>query len=97
MQHCRSHLTALPSSSPPPAAGLIEAGWKKRYPNNAAVCESTAAMVVRKDNPKNIQGWDDLLRDDVEVGQRGCGCGCAWLLRLAAAAAWQLLQLAGCG
>jgi sulfate transport system substrate-binding protein len=28
---------------------------------------SVVVLVVRKDNPKNIQDWDDLLRSDVEV------------------------------
>ncbi len=49
------------------AAGLIQPGWEKEAPNNAIVHGSVAALVFREGNPKNIQGWDDLARDDVAV------------------------------
>ncbi|KAK9821298.1 hypothetical protein WJX81_003983 [Elliptochloris bilobata] len=48
-------------------AGLINADWQKRVPNNAVVAESVVAIVTRHGNPKNIRGWDDLIRPDVEV------------------------------
>ncbi|MFZ4639154.1 MAG: sulfate ABC transporter substrate-binding protein [Nodosilinea sp.] len=47
--------------------GLIQPGWEKQAPNNAIVHKSVAVLVVRKDNPKNIKGWDDLARNDVSV------------------------------
>ncbi|XGB40949.1 MAG: sulfate ABC transporter substrate-binding protein [Nodosilinea sp. LVE1205-7] len=47
--------------------GLIQPGWEKQAPNNAIVHKSVAVLVVRKGNPKNIKGWDDLARDDVSV------------------------------
>ncbi|PZU98499.1 MAG: sulfate ABC transporter substrate-binding protein [Leptolyngbya sp.] len=47
--------------------GLIEPGWEGEAPNNAIVHSSVAALVTREGNPKNIQGWEDLARDDVQV------------------------------
>lgn len=43
-------------------AGLIEPGWQERLPNRAVVAESVVALVTRPGNPKNIRGWDDLIR-----------------------------------
>ncbi|OBX37348.1 sulfate-binding protein precursor [Halomonas elongata] len=48
-------------------AELIPANWQSRLPNNSAPYTSTIVLLVRDGNPKNIQGWDDLTRDDVEV------------------------------
>lgn len=48
-------------------AGLIHGGWKKKFPNNASPYTSTILFLVRKDNPKNIHDWNDLIRDDVEI------------------------------
>jgi sulfate transport system substrate-binding protein len=47
--------------------GLIEPGWEEEVPNGAIVHKSVAALIVREGNPKNIQGWEDLTRDDVQV------------------------------
>ena len=41
--------------------------WQKRLPNNSCPYVSTIVIVVRKGNPKNIRGWEDLTRPDVEV------------------------------
>ena len=41
--------------------------WQKRLPNNSCPYVSTIVLLVRKGNPKNVKGWDDLLRDDVKV------------------------------
>jgi len=49
------------------AGSLIEPGWENEAPNNAIVHKSVAVLVTREGNPKNIQGWDDLARDDVQV------------------------------
>lgn len=48
-------------------AGLIEEGYTSEFENDSAPYTSTIVFLVRKDNPKNIQDWDDLLRDDVGV------------------------------
>ena len=46
---------------------LIPANWRELLPNNSSPFYSTMAFLVRKDNPKNIQDWDDLTRDDVSL------------------------------
>ncbi|OJT00400.1 thiosulfate ABC transporter substrate-binding protein CysP [Marinobacter nauticus] len=46
---------------------LIPENWAERLPNNSSPYYSTMAFLVRKDNPKNIQNWDDLVRDDVAL------------------------------
>ena len=43
-------------------SGLIDPGWRERVPNNGVVAESVVSIVYRKDNPKQIRGWDDLTR-----------------------------------
>ena len=37
------------------------------FPDDSAPYTSTIVFLVRKDNPKHIQDWDDLVRDDVDV------------------------------
>ncbi len=46
---------------------LIPADWNTRLPNNSSPYYSTTAFLVRKGNPKNIQGWADLAKEDVSV------------------------------
>ncbi|MBM7456987.1 sulfate transport system substrate-binding protein [Oceanisphaera litoralis] len=46
---------------------LIPADWKARLPNDSSPYFSTMAFLVREGNPKNIQGWNDLTRDDVQL------------------------------
>ena len=46
---------------------LIPADWQSRLANNSSPYYSLPAFLVRAGNPKNIQDWDDLARDDVEV------------------------------
>lgn len=47
--------------------GLIGADWQSRLANNAAPYTSTIVFLVRKDNPKQIKDWDDLVRKDVAI------------------------------
>ena len=47
--------------------GLIAADWQSRLANNAAPYTSTIVFLVRKDNPKQIKDWDDLVRKDVAI------------------------------
>lgn len=49
------------------AAGLIEPGWQAEFDLNSSPYLSTIVFLVRAGNPKNIQNWDDLVREDVEV------------------------------
>lgn len=48
-------------------AGLIEEGYTQEFPLDSSPYTSTIVFLVRKGNPKNIQDWDDLLRDEVGV------------------------------
>lgn len=47
--------------------GLIDAGWKEEFSDDSSPYTSTIVFLVRKGNPKQIQDWDDLIREDVEV------------------------------
>jgi sulfate/thiosulfate-binding protein len=48
------------------AAGKVDAKWKKQS-YKGMVTNSVVVFVVRDGNPKKIKGWNDLLRDDVDV------------------------------
>ncbi len=47
-------------------AGLIAEDWNAG-PTKGIVSSSIAVLVVEEGNPLEIEGWDDLTRDDVEV------------------------------
>ncbi|SDG92797.1 sulfate ABC transporter substrate-binding protein [Roseospirillum parvum] len=47
--------------------GLINADWQAELPNDSAPYTSTIVLLVRKGNPKDIQDWDDLVREGVQV------------------------------
>lgn len=46
---------------------LMPPDWQQKLPNNSAPYTSTIVFLVRKDNPKQIKDWDDLIRDGVGV------------------------------
>jgi sulfate transport system substrate-binding protein len=46
---------------------LIPGNWQARLPNNSSPYYSTIVFLVRKDNPKKVKDWDDLIRPDVKV------------------------------
>lgn len=48
-------------------AGLIPADWQKRLPHNASPYTSTVVFLVRKDNPKKIKDWSDLIKPGIDV------------------------------
>ena len=48
-------------------AGLIEDGWMEEFAGNSSPYTSTIVFLVRRGNEKNIQDWDDLVRDGVGV------------------------------
>lgn len=48
-------------------AGLVAADWQKKFPYDSSAYTSVTALIVRKGNPKKIEDWDDLVRDDVKV------------------------------
>ncbi len=48
-------------------AGLIEDGWVSEFEEDSSPYTSTIVFLVRKGNPKNIQDWDDLIKEDVGI------------------------------
>lgn len=48
-------------------AGLIEEGWVSEFDKDSSPYTSTIVFLVRKGNPKNIQDWDDLVKEDVGI------------------------------
>lgn len=46
---------------------LVNADWRKAFPNNAAPYSSVTIFLVRKGNPKNIKDWDDLTKTGMQV------------------------------
>ena len=47
--------------------GLVDPDWRDAFPNEASPYYSLPAFLVREGNPKGIEDWDDLVRDDVKV------------------------------
>ena len=47
-------------------AGLVAEDWNAG-PNKGVVSSSIVVFAVRSGNPKNIQTWDDLVQDGVEI------------------------------
>ncbi|MDT3673618.1 sulfate ABC transporter substrate-binding protein [Microcystis wesenbergii] len=68
-------------------AGLINRGWEDRVPRRGVVSHSVAAIVTRAGNPKKIQSWADLAREDVTVLSADP--------KTSGIAIWQLLALWG--
>lgn len=48
-------------------AGLVPTDWQKRLPHSSAPYTSTIVFVVRKGNPHKIAGWDDLVKEGLQV------------------------------
>ena len=46
--------------------GLVDENWKDT-PTKGIATSSVVVFVVRKGNPKNIQGWDDLTKPGVKI------------------------------
>ncbi|NHF72269.1 sulfate ABC transporter substrate-binding protein [Paracoccus xiamenensis] len=49
------------------ATGKLPADWQSKLPHNSSPYTSTIVFLVRKDNPKGIKDWGDLVKDGVEV------------------------------
>jgi sulfate transport system substrate-binding protein len=47
--------------------GWLPKDWQSRLPHNSSPYTSTIVFLVRKGNPKGIQDWDDLAREDIQV------------------------------
>ncbi|MGD1088090.1 MAG: sulfate ABC transporter substrate-binding protein [Verrucomicrobiota bacterium] len=48
-------------------AKLLSPDWQQRLPDNSAPYTSTIVFLVRKENPKNIHDWNDLLKPGVTI------------------------------
>ncbi|HUP99161.1 MAG TPA: sulfate ABC transporter substrate-binding protein [Aeromicrobium sp.] len=48
-------------------AKLVSPNWKQETGNDGIVADSVVVLVVRKGNPKDIQGWDDLVKPGVGI------------------------------
>ena len=49
------------------ARGLLPKDWQKKFPQNSTPYTSTIVFLVRKDNPKGIKDWGDLIKPGVEI------------------------------
>jgi sulfate transport system substrate-binding protein len=49
------------------ATKKIPVDWRSKLPNNSLPYTSTVVFLVRKDNPKGIKDWDDLVKPGVQV------------------------------
>jgi sulfate transport system substrate-binding protein len=48
-------------------AQLLPKDWQSKLPHQSCPYTSRIVFLVRKGNPKQIQDWDDLVRDEVKV------------------------------
>jgi len=60
------HFSVTPDVTRLVDAGLVDETWDDG-PNKGIVTDSVVVLVVREGNPKDIKGWDDLVRDDVGI------------------------------
>jgi sulfate/thiosulfate-binding protein len=60
------HFSLEPDMTKLTDEGLVADTWKDG-PNKGIVTQSVVAIVVRKGNPKNIQGWDDLAKPGIGI------------------------------
>jgi sulfate/thiosulfate transport system substrate-binding protein len=77
------------------ASGRIAKDWQRRLPENSSPYTSTIVFLVRKGNPRKINDWGDLARNDVKVitpNPKTSG-GARW--NFLAAFAWALDQNGG--
>jgi sulfate/thiosulfate transport system substrate-binding protein len=76
-------------------SGWLPQNWQSRLPHNSSPYTSTIVFLVRKGNPKGIQDWGDLVKEDVQVitpNPKTSG-GARW--NYLAAWAWALRQPGG--
>jgi sulfate/thiosulfate transport system substrate-binding protein len=62
-------------------AGLVAADWNKGE-HQGIVADSVVVLAVRPGNPKNIQGWEDIIKPGVEIvtPNPGSSGGARWNL-----------------
>lgn len=47
--------------------GLVAQDWQSQFPNKAVPYTSAIVFLVRKDNPKQIKDWSDLVKPGVQI------------------------------
>ena len=47
--------------------GLLPTDWQKKFPQNSTPYTSTIVFLVKKDNPKGIKDWGDLVKPGVDI------------------------------
>ena len=47
--------------------GRLDANWQEQRPLASSPYTSTIVFLVREGNPKNIQDWDDLIKEDIGI------------------------------
>ena len=60
-QNIQSNIDALVEK------GFVSRDWQQRLPNQASPANTVMVVVIRPGNPKNIQSWNDLTRDNVAI------------------------------
>ena len=60
------HFSLEPDMTKLTDEGLVADDWKDGD-NKGIVTQSVVAIVVRKGNPKNIKGWDDLVKPGIKI------------------------------
>lgn len=60
------HLSLEPDVQKLVDAKLVSPDWKQT-PTKGILTQSVAVIVVRAGNPKNIKGWDDLVKPGVKI------------------------------
>lgn len=48
-------------------SGQLDKEWQKQLPQGSAPYTSTIVFLVRKDNPKGIKDWSDLIKPGIQV------------------------------
>ncbi|GAP97417.1 sulfate ABC transporter substrate-binding protein [Leptolyngbya sp. NIES-2104] len=61
-----THLALAADTGKLVKAGLVNADWETKAPNNGTVAKTVAAIVTRPGNPKGIKTFQDLTRSDVK-------------------------------
>ncbi len=46
---------------------LLPLNWQEKFANNSSPYTSTIVFLVKKNNPKHIKDWDDLVKQGVQV------------------------------
>ncbi len=86
------HFSITPDVTRLVDAGLVADTWDDGD-NKGIVTDSVVVLVVREGNPKNIQGWDDLIKPGVGIVTPNPGSSGA--ARWNILAAWQHVIAAG--